>query len=208
MNQKELCKQYGIGITGGIATGKSSVVQILSSWGYLCIDADQLAREAVRTGSEGLAAVVGHFGHDILLPDGSLNRKKLGLIVFRDSAQRKILEGIVHPEIQKLLGQRLDKEGMFQNPRLWFYEAALLFETGLYRSFLEVWLTTSDSVDQIQRLKKSKGISEAHVREIMSAQMPDEEKIKIASRVIENKKDLAALEVTLQSLLTQQKSHA
>ncbi len=148
MNLRALSKRYGIGITGGIACGKSTLVQFLRKLGFLCIDADQLARDAVVPGSPGLEGVVSHFGSDMLLPDGSLNRKKLGSLIFRDSRQRKILESIVHPEIQELLAVQLEREGVFEHPRVWFYEASLLFETGLYRNFLATWLVTCTHEEQ------------------------------------------------------------
>ena len=125
----ELQKKYGIGLTGGIASGKTTVASILADLGFPVIDADLLSRKAVKPGTKGLAKVVSTFGGVILDEDGQLNRGKLGKIVFDDPSKLKKLESIIHPEIDLLLFEELEVLGLFQHPRHWFYEAALLFET-------------------------------------------------------------------------------
>lgn len=203
MELKELCNKYGIGITGGIASGKSAASQILSSWGFLCIDADKLSRDAVLPGTQGLEAIKEAFSdHKILMTDGSLDRKKLGEIVFNKPELRKKLEGIVHPEIQKLLHKFLEKANYFQNPKLWFYEAALLFEANLAHRFKEVWLISSKPHTQLARLKqRDPTISNEKAEGIMAAQMSNEEKSKLANVVIENDGDLKQLAAKLKKAL-------
>src|SRR4051812_13186958 len=122
MRLSELQKTYGIGLTGGIASGKSTVAKIIAGQNYLVIDADQLAREAVLPGTAGLAAIASAFGGKALNADGTLNRTELSHIVFEDSAKRAHLESIVHPAIQALLSKRLETEGLYTHPAFWFYE--------------------------------------------------------------------------------------
>lgn len=201
MSIKTLCKNYGIAITGGIATGKSSITRILSGLGYFCIDADKLAREVVQPGTPGHAAVVKAFGPKVLAADGSLDRKVLRDLVFKNKEKRKILESITHPEIRKILERKLEIEGLVQAPRIWFYEAALIFEAGLQHDFREVWLVVTDPEMQYARLQKRDAMSEKQAQEIMSAQMTDEEKEKLADVVLENHGDIEELSVTLRQAL-------
>ncbi len=198
---KKLCKNYGIAVTGGIATGKSSITKMLSSWGYYCIDADKLAREAVLPGTRGLSELTKTFGTKILNTDGSLNRKKLRDLVFKNTENRKALEAIVHPEIRKLMERKLEQEGLVQAPQIWFYEAALIFEVGLAHDFREVWLVVADPEIQYARLQKRDALSEKEAQNIMAAQMTDEEKEKLANVVIENHGDLEELSKTLRQAL-------
>lgn len=201
MPVKNMCKNYGIAITGGIATGKSTITRVLSSWGYFCIDADKLAREAVLPGTHGLSEIVRAFGDKVLNKDGSLDRKVLRSLVFKDKSKRKTLESITHPEIRKLMERKLEAEGLVQAPRIWFYEAALIFEAGLAHNFREVWLVVSDPEIQYARLQKRDALSEAQAQEIMSAQMTDEEKEKLANVVIENHGNIEELSESLRQAL-------
>lgn len=197
----KLCKEYGIAITGGIASGKSSAAKILSSLGYYCVDADKLSREAVEPGSEGLKELVKVFGPSILSRAGALDRKKLREIVFKDPAKRKTLESILHPKIRKLLEKKLEHEGLVQAPRVWFYEAALIFEAGLAKDFREVWLLVSDPEIQYARLVKRDALTQHEAKGIISAQMTDEEKEKLADLVIENHGNLEELSEKLRQAL-------
>jgi dephospho-CoA kinase len=201
MTIKKLLKNYGIAITGGIATGKSSITRILTGLGYYCIDADKLAREVVQPGTHGHEEIVKAFGTKILATDGSIDRKKLRELVFKNTAKRKILEGITHPEIRKVMERKLEVEGLVQAPRIFFYEAALIFEAGLAHDFREVWLVVTDPEMQYARLQKRDAMSEQQAQEIMSAQMTDEEKEKLADVVIENHGDVEDLSRTLQQVL-------
>ncbi len=131
MQVSSLKKQFGIGLTGGIATGKSTIAQFIRDAGYQCIDADQLARDVVTPGTDGLHEVVGTFGKTVLNQDGTLNRKALGAIVFEAPEKLKLLESILHPRIHAQLSQHLAQAGILDDPKLWFYEASLLFEPGI-----------------------------------------------------------------------------
>lgn len=190
---KQFTQEYGIAITGGIATGKSSLTNILKSWGYYCLDADQLAREVVLPGSPAFKKIVREFGERVLKGDGSLDRTRLRELVFEDSRKRELLESITHPEIRNLMEKKLRKEGLLQVPRVWFYEAALIFEAGLAKDFREVWLLVANPQIQATRLQKRDFISSKEAVNIMKAQWPDEKKKKLADVVIENHGDIDSL---------------
>ncbi|MBI2601936.1 MAG: dephospho-CoA kinase [Deltaproteobacteria bacterium] len=191
-----------MGITGGIAAGKSTVTRILSSWGYVCIDADKLARGAVAPGSKVLSAIAREFGRNVLTDQGSLDRKFMRDLVFRDVELRKKLETIVHPEIRRLLAVELQNVDLLANPRLWFYEAALLFETGAYKNFLANCLVTCDRQTQIARVIERDKVSWEDAERIVSSQMPEQEKKKLADVVIENTAGQKELEQTLKTLIS------
>jgi dephospho-CoA kinase len=174
-----------IGLTGGIATGKSSVARFFQKKGALVIDADQLAREAVEPGSRGLAEVVAAFGSGVLTPDGRLDRKRLGALVFSDSARRSQLEGIVHPEIRRLAEERIASAAE-AGQRVIFYMAPLLIEAGVTDRVDEVWVVTVRPEVQLERLVLRDGISRDQAQRMVDSQMPLAEKEKYGRVVIDN----------------------
>ena len=174
-----------IGLTGGIATGKNSVARFFQEKGALVIDADLLAREAVEPGSRGLAEVVATFGSDILTPDGQLDRKRLGGLVFSDSARRSRLESILHPEI-KLRAEKRIADAAAAGHRVIFYMAPLLIEAGVTDRVDEVWVVTVRPEVQLERLMLRDGISRDRAQRIIDSQMPLAEKEKQGRVVIDN----------------------
>jgi dephospho-CoA kinase len=174
-----------IGLTGGIASGKSSIARFFQAKGAVVIDADQLAREAVVPGSRGLAEVVAAFGKGILMPDGRLDRQRLGVLVFSDSRKRRQLEGILHPEIKRLAEERIAcAAGTGQ--RVLFYMAPLLIEAGATDRVDEVWVVTVRPEVQLERLVLRDGISRDEAQRIIESQMPLAEKEKQGRIVIDN----------------------
>jgi dephospho-CoA kinase len=174
-----------IGLTGGIATGKSSIARFFQTKGALVIDADQLAREAVESGSRGLAEVVAAFGKGVLATDGRLDRQRLGVLVFSDSRKRRQLEGILHPEIKRLAEERIAcAAGAGQ--RVVFYMAPLLIEAGATDRVDEVWVVTVRPEVQLERLLLRDGISRDEAQRIIDSQMPLAEKEKYGRVVIDN----------------------
>jgi dephospho-CoA kinase len=121
-----------VGLTGGIATGKSSVSTQLKSFGFPVVDADVIARQIVEPGKPALAQIVQHFGEDILLPDGTLNRPKLGSIVFNDESQRKVLNGITHPAIARKLFWSVVSHWL-HGQKICIVDNPLLIEGGMYK---------------------------------------------------------------------------
>jgi len=173
------------GLTGGLASGKSTVAARFRERGVSVIDADKLAREVVAPGSPGLAEVVRAFGEDILLPDGSLDRAKLGARVFSDPASRRVLNGILHPRIGELTMARA-AELAARGERLACYEAALLVENGLADAFRPLVVVAVPEEVQVARAMVRDGSTEAEARARLLAQKPLADKIAVADHVIDN----------------------
>lgn len=174
-----------LGLTGGIAAGKSMVAEAFRSLGALVISADELAREAVRPGSEALRLLVEHFGRGILQADGSLNRKALAERVFADAGSREALNQITHPAIAHLAEKRL-RELACQGAPLVVYEAPLLFEAGAETRVDAVLVVRIDEDLQCLRLMQRDALSEAQARARIAAQMPQAEKLARADYVLDN----------------------
>jgi dephospho-CoA kinase len=180
------------GLTGGFASGKSSVAAHWRGRGLHVIDADDIAREVLAKGSPGLAEVVQAFGQEVLHGDGSLDRKKLASVVFGDEEARKRLEGITHPRIVATTLQRAsDLES--QNEGIACYEASLLVERGLADLFRPLVVVASDERSQIARAKARDNLTENEARARLKAQLPLEEKLAVADHVIRNDGDLVTL---------------
>jgi dephospho-CoA kinase len=174
-----------IGLTGGIASGKSSVAALLEELGAPVIDADQLARDAVVPGSPALTEIVGLFGHEVLNSDGFLDRNRLGAIVFSDSEARLHLESIVHPAIKSLAEERL--EALRSNgAKVAIYMAPLLIEAGAVDRVDEVWVVYLDGNSQLERLMNRDNLSREDALRRIGSQMPMAEKRGYAKVVIDN----------------------
>ena len=181
-----------IGLTGGIASGKSTVARILSELGVAVIDADLLAREVVAKGSDGLREVVQEFGSDLLDAHGELDRPKLGQRVFGDADARKKLNAIIHPRIGRLSAERIQLAQQTASPYV-VYEAALLVETGAHRGMNALIVVAAGSERQLERSMARDGLDEAAARARLDAQLPLSAKLDAADYVITNDADLAAL---------------
>jgi len=175
-----------VGLTGSIATGKSTVSRMFAHLGARVIDADLLARDVVMPGQPAYRKIVQEFGAHVVQEDGSLDRKALGAIVFADPARRKRLEEITHPAIgarrQRILSV-LDEEA-FEGAVIW--DAALLFESGGAAKMDRVVVVYADPEIERQRLMERDGLSEADARARIASQMPIAEKAKLAHHVIDN----------------------
>ena len=182
---REYCKTYGIALTGGIATGKSTVARLLRDLGEWVIDADQLARDVTAPGSHGLGMLRQAFGDQILTPDGALDRKAMRQMVFGHPDLRTKLESITHPLIQKSLGDTLEKVFQPQGPRRFFYEAALIYEVGRDKDFAQVWSTYCEGEKQLERLMARDHVSLEEARATLNSQWPALEKAKRADVMIQ-----------------------
>lgn len=174
-----------IGLTGGIASGKSTVSRILERLGAVVIDADQLAREAVMPDRSAHQAIVAAFGEGVLLPDGTIDRTALGRIIFADPSARKRLEAITHPAIRELAEQRL-AELRRSGVSVAVYMAALLIEAGATDRVDEVWVVYVDRETQVRRVMARDGLSRSEAEQRLAAQMPMEEKAERGQVVINN----------------------
>lgn len=188
------------GLTGGLASGKSSVARMFRARGVPVIDADLLAREVVEKGSEGLAEVVKAFGQEVLLPDGSMDRAKVAEIVFADPEKRRALNRIVHPRIAALSAQRVAELDAAGEP-LACYEAALLVENGLADAFRPLVVVVVPEATQVARAMARDAATEEQVRARVAAQHPLSAKVAAADFVIDNGGDLAATEERVDEVL-------
>jgi dephospho-CoA kinase len=173
---------YLIGLTGNIATGKSTVAKMLQDLGATVIDADALVHELQRKGTATYDAIVAAFGPGILDRSGEIDRKALGSIVFADPAQLRTLESILHPAVLIESMRRISEAA---TPVV-VYEAIKLIEAGRAEMCDAVWVVTARYEVQLERLKRDRGMSEAEARQRINAQPPQSEKIKRAAIVIDN----------------------
>lgn len=171
-----------VGLTGGLGAGKSTVAALLAGQGAVVIDADAIAREVVRAGTPGFAAVLERFGPGVVRPDGELDRARLAEIVFADEAARKDLNGIVHP----LVGAR-SAELMAGVPddAIVVYDVPLLAEGGLAEGFDVVVVVEADLATRLRRLEE-RGLAEAPARARIAAQATDEQRRAIADEIVPN----------------------
>ena len=176
-----------VGLTGGIASGKSTVSGMFRDIGVPVIDADVIAREVVAPGSRALEAIVDAFGEEILTEEKSLNRARLGEIVFSDPAKKKVLERILHPEIIAEQDRRLrDLEREGRTP-VAVVDAAVMIESGSWKRFDSIVVVDCDESQQIGRLRRRNGMNEKEAIRRVNAQMPLSEKVKYADHVIDNR---------------------
>jgi len=175
-------RPYVIGLTGNIGTGKSTVGRMLAELGARVIDADQVAHEAMRPGGPAFQAVVDAFGPGILGADGSIDRVRLGDIVFRDAAALKRLEALVHPAVIAEVEARIARA---EEPVV-VVEAIKLIEAGMHRRYDALWVVTAPRELQIARLMRERGLTEEEAALRVDAQPPQEEKAARADVVIVN----------------------
>jgi dephospho-CoA kinase len=186
-----------VGLTGGIGSGKSEVSRRLVSLGAVLVDADAVAREVVEPGTPGLAAVVEEFGEDILRPDGTLDRDRLGSIVFADDARRASLNAVVHP----LVGRRM-QELVEEAPQdaVVVYDVPLLAENDLAGLYDVVVVVDTPVEEQVRRLTELRGMTEEAARARIAAQATRERRRAVADRVIDNSGTLESLTAQVDKL--------
>jgi dephospho-CoA kinase len=176
-----------IGLTGNIATGKSTVAGILRALGATVIDADQLARQVVQPGQPALAQIVETFGHDVLLPSGALDRAKLGRLVFSDPDKLRRLEAIIHPAVGAAIQRALDEH---PDHGVVVLEVIKLFESSWARRCDQVWVTYCPPDAQVARLVGTRGLSIEEARLRVAAQPPQADKIARADVLIDTSQGL------------------
>jgi len=186
-----------IGLTGNIATGKSTVLQYLAEKGAYVLDADKLAHESMQIGTHTYWSIVDAFGQSILQVDGTIDRRALGKIVFADTKALARLEEIVHPAVFDLARQEL----LTVDNDVIILEAIKLLEAGQLVTLCdEVWVVTAKIETQLLRLREGRNMSEAEAQKRMAAQSSQEEKIKHADRVITNDDALSTLTAQLDEI--------
>jgi len=175
-----------VGLTGGVASGKTAVSQVLKEEGAYIIDADQIARELVQPQKPAWNELIKAFGQEILQEDGSIQRKKLADKVFVDPKQRKLLNQILHPRIKEEMDRRTKEIGEKDPQAIVVIDAPLIVELGDHREMDKLIVVTSTQTQQIERLKDRDRTNTEEALRIVSSQMPLEEKLKFADYVIRN----------------------
>ncbi len=175
-----------VGLTGGVASGKSVVSQVWKEEGAYLIDADRIAREVVQPRTPAWKALVKAFGKEILQEDGSIHRKKLATRVFSNPVERELLNRILHPRIKKEIDRRIKGIGQKGPKAIVVIDAALLVETGYYRDVDKVVVVTSTKKQQIERLRRREQMAQEMARGIIDSQISGEERIKVADIIIRN----------------------
>jgi dephospho-CoA kinase len=181
-----------VGLTGGIASGKSTVSRMFEQLGCKVIDSDRITRQLFEPGNSVNAAVGEAFGPQVVAPDGSIDRKVLGELVFESAALRERLNGIVHPAIKARQSEFLANVAAEDSHAVAIVEAALIVEVGTYKNYDKVIVVTCPPTIQRQRLRERSGLTPEQIETRIASQMPMEEKVKVADFVIDNSGDIAS----------------
>lgn len=187
-----------IGLTGGIASGKTTVSNILRELGAIVIDADKIARKIVEKGKPALSEIKKHFGEEVLLENGKLDRKRLGNIVFNNAELLKKINEITHPYIIKEITNEINWHKEIYNDCVIILDAALLIEQNLMYLVEEIWLVVTPKEMQLKRLIERENISMDGAEKRVNAQVSLERKKKYAHKIIDNSKDLVYLRAQIE----------
>lgn len=188
-----------IGLTGGIGSGKSTVSQYLKELGAVIIDADKVGHEAFQPATEAWREVVATFGRDILTPNGEIDRKKLGAIVFDNPPALTQLNRIMHPKMRDMMKAQID-EYRRQGVAVVVLEAAILIEANWAPLVDEVWVTTAPESAVLERLKKQRGLAEEQTLSRIRSQLSNGERLKHADVVITNEGNLEEVKARVKEL--------
>ncbi len=188
-----------IGLTGGIGSGKSTVSQYLKELGAVIIDADKVGHEAFQPGTEAWREVVATFGRDIVTPNGEIDRKKLGAIVFDNPQALTQLNRIMHPKMRDMMKAEID-EYRRQGVAVVVLEAAILIEANWTPLVDEVWVTTAHESAVLERLKKQRGLAEEQTLSRIRSQLSNEERLKHADVVITNEGNIGEVRARVKEL--------
>ena len=192
-----------VGLTGGIASGKSTVSQYLRELGAKIIDADVIARELVYPQSSAWQEIVNHFGREIIDESGFIKRKELGQIIFQSPAEREVLNEILHPKIKQRIAEQIQVCRQKKDLPLIVVDAPLLIETGISGMVDEVWVVAIPLELQLQRLRERDNLSVIDAQKRLASQMPLQEKTMYAKRVIDNSGTINDMKIMVNSLWKQ-----
>jgi dephospho-CoA kinase len=179
-----------VGLTGGIASGKSTVFDMLEELGALLIDFDMIARQVVKPGTRGLDAIVNYFGKHILTEDGTLDRKKLSKIVFQNLEKRKKLESFIHPPIYEEFFKQIDTIAKKNPDAVILVSIPLLIELNMQHAFDNLIVVYVSRTTQVERLSHRDGISIKEAANLLASQLPIDEKVGFANFLINNEKSV------------------
>ncbi|RIJ59983.1 dephospho-CoA kinase [Clavibacter phaseoli] len=181
-----------IGLTGGIAAGKTVVADRLAELGAVRIDADRLAREVVEPGTPALAEIARRFGPGVIAPDGSLDRPALGAVVFQDLDARRDLEAITHPAVRALSAARMAAAGEADADAVVVYDIPLLVESGRVDEFDRIVVVHAPREERIRRLVELRGMSPEEAESRIASQAADEDRLAVADVVVDSGVSLAS----------------
>ncbi len=188
-----------IGLTGGIGSGKSTVSQFLAELGAVIIDADKVGHEAFKPNTELWREVINTFGKQILAPEGEIDRKKLGAIVFSNPEKRERLNQIMHPRMCDIMKARIE-EYRQQEVEVLVLEAALLVEANWIPLVDEVWVTQASEAAVLKRLRQRSGLSQTEAKARIRSQLSSEERLRYADIAINNDGDIDEVKATVNKL--------
>ena len=186
-----------VGLTGGIASGKSTVCKIFAERGATIIDADDIVRAICQPGEPAYQQIIAHFGHKVLLSDGQLNRQALRDIIFNDNDARKALEAIIHPMVRQQLSLQLQQN----TTAVTLVAVPLLIEANMQDLFDRVLLVTANRANQLKRLLSRDGISPALAGQMIAAQIDDQVRLHYADDIIDNNGDVEMLTSQIAKLM-------
>jgi len=189
-----------IGLTGGIASGKSTVAGILADLGARIIDADKIAREIVEPGKPAWEEIKLTFGPQYLKFDGSIDRRALGNLIFSDATARQKLNAITHPLIKKEIADRIAVYRKQEPSGVIVIEAPLLLEAGMQPMVDEIWVVTAPEEVRLKRLMARDNLSWGAALQRLKSQLPEEERLKYATRIIDTSKDIATTTAIIKSI--------
>ena len=190
-----------VGLTGGIATGKSTVADLFRRFGAAVIDADQLARDVVQPGKPAWREIVKCFGKRVLLPDRTIDRPALGSIVFRNRRKLRRLERIIHPRVAREQQRRARRIARRTPNAIIIYEVPLLFEAGVNTRVDKIIVVTADRETQVARLKQRNGLTRRQAIQRISSQMPLAKKVRRADIVLDGTKSKSLLSREIRRLV-------
>lgn len=194
-----------VGLTGSIAVGKSHVLSVLAELGCYVIDADQIAREVVEPGTPGLIAVAAYFGDAVLRANGTLDREKLGAIVFANEEARLKLNSLLHPLIIARQDELLRAHETQERNGIAVIDAALMIESGGHKRLDKLIVVHCDPEIQLQRLMRRDGLSREAAEKRIRAQMPQEEKMKYADFLVDTSGEFADTRAQVETVYAQLK---
>lgn len=191
-----------IGITGGIGTGKSTVLKMLKDrYLFHIFEADKMGHEVMKPGTKVHDNIVEYFGYQILKPDEFIDREKLGEIVFGDSEKLRYLNSLIHPAVMNEIKERIERIKKTEEDANFVVEAALLFETGFDSICDQVWYVYADSQTRRKRLKEERGLSDEKIDNIIAQQLDEEEFKERADVVLDNSNSFDKTIIQIENLL-------
>ncbi|MCM3111140.1 dephospho-CoA kinase [Lederbergia lenta] len=189
-----------IGLTGGIASGKSTISNMLGNLGFTIVDADIAARAVMEPGEQAYTRTIDAFGKGLLLHDGKINREKLGSIIFHDDGKRELLNSIVHPAIREKMSEWKEM-AIAEGKHTIIYDVPLLYESKLTHLVSKVILIYVDEAIQLERLMARNNLTEVDAKARIASQLPLQEKVKLADAVIDNNDSLVSSRLQLEQLI-------